>query len=376
MPPRGWAPLLTLDHEQGTAGVYRDRDGLLWLSGGRDGGTMLDDGSPAHEGLDGDLSVAGGRLPPRATKALVRDARGEMQEAATGAEVWLVVLHDHVASPQPVARFHDADGEIVPVPLPDGATSEPVPDADERCPACDAADWHDVRWTQEWAVADAREEMEALRCGRCGHTEQGGGTVVSLEIDDDDTPVTRRLPPDWSEQERREHLGVFERAGFPVYGLSDAWTGERSIGGWGDTRRRLTEIHLDHGSSEPGPHVTVETMRGGEDDWRSDREICVDALSALLDSREEIDLERRSHAALSLWFAASHRRQSERAARAEPSTVAIPVDGRPVDFYLLADGDRWAACGRFGEVAVKITAADVAPSEIELVRIDDPEPYL
>ena len=379
MAPRGWTPLLTLDHEQGTAGVYRDRDGDLWLSGSRHGGTMLDDDTPAREGLNGELTVAGGRLPPRATTALVRDARGEMRPAATGEGVWLIVLPEFTTFGEPIARYHDAGGAIVPTPLPEGAPSEPVPDATEPCPACDAVDWHDMRWPQEWDDEDLGDESEALRCAGCGHTEQRG-TVVQFELhDDDDTPVTRRLPPDWREQERREHLRVFERARFPVYGLSDAWTGPRSMGGWGNTGRRITEVHLHHGPTEigeEGPHVSVETMRGGEEKWQTDREMCLEGLSSLLESPEEIQLGERSHAALALWFSASHRMQSERGYRAEPATATIRVDGRPVDFYLLADGDRWAATGRVRRCGVKITSDGVAPDSVELVTIEDPDPYL
>ena len=377
---RRLTPLLTLDHEHGTAGVFRDRDGAALLSSTGRGGTVLNEHEPAREQIE-EISICGGLLPPGASAALVRDARGAMVPASAGNGAWIARVEAGASFHDPVARFVDEGGTLVPSPLPDGATTAPLPDAADPCPACDAFDWQLVRWTRVW-MDDFTQELEAPRCVRCGYVEQRGVREVSEpEAEEIHVMQGEPLPDDWEERDREERRQALGGVRFPLYGLGPGWRGGRAVGGWGSTGGTTTGIILYHGEilyeQAVGPSVTVESARTERDELRSDREICVDALVTLIaEDEKDRDMGDASSAAVALWFAATERTARERAHSATQGSTTIPVDGKPVAFVLLDGGDRWAACARVGKVVVTVTATGVPLEGLELVRIKDTEPYV
>jgi hypothetical protein len=380
--PRGWTPVLTLDHEYGTAAVYRDaEEGDLILSGtGHPGGSVLQGYEPGHEQVE-DATIAGGLVPPGATAVLVRTAQGDMRPASVGGGAWLARLDGTPFWGGVVARFEDRSGRLVEAPPPDGATTVPLSDAADPCPACDAVEWQLARWRREWIEGEFTEDLEAPRCARCGYIEQLGVRSTS-EAETGGEYTEEELPDDWEEQERAEAREVLANVRFPIYGLSERWAGGRAIGGWGaDSRSGPTNVDLYHGETlyeeVKGPHVVVDTTRAHRHEVRDEVDRCREALAGLFSDEEpDRDLDHASRAAVSTWFAASQRVSSEEAYRATRLAATILVDGKPVEFQLLEAGSRWTACARIGRVFVTITARDVDRSEVELVRIEDTDPYL
>lgn len=382
MSPADWVPVLTLEHERGSTSIFRDARDRHWLGVETHDGTLIESHDPVLIGLDDDAVVVGGVLPPGATEALCRDGRGEMRPARTGSGAWIVCLEEHDMFLEIAALFRDASGALVPRPLPDGATIEGGVDADEACPACAAREWQRVRWTQRWEDEGLEEERSGLRCVSCGQPASDEGFVAIAigettdEAEDGDAAVAAEPPPEWLERTKREGRGAFRKAKFAVYGVA-SWEGPRFYSGSSRSGRRLTSVSLRHGDLYArGPYVDVETSARAED-WRSDRELCRDALaSMLLSGSSAAPGVERSHSAMSLWFAGREREHRERAARAAAATTEIAVDGEPVPFYMLADEGRWTACGRVGAVRIVVSAADVPATAVELATITDPAPYL
>jgi hypothetical protein len=375
----GWVPLLTLDHEDGTAAVFRDADGRHWLSSASHGGTGLEGYEPALEGLEGDAVVVGGLMPPGATEALFRDSRGEMRTAVAGGGAWLAYIDDHDMFAETAALFRDAEGAVVRRPPPAGARSEPIPDANVDCPACGASEWERIAWTHRWEEEDLDEERSELRCVRCGHgTEEGAVSIAGIEVEGDGEPVDEpRIPPEWLERQERAARDTFERAAFPIYGLGAGWEGPRMWGGSSWDSQGIKTVSLCHGDlNARGPRIDVETVAPDED-WRTSRDLCLDALSSkLMDGPGQQLSTESSTAAISLSFTARHREVSERAARAQSATVEIRVDGAALPFYAVSEGDVWAACGAVEGARVVVSAVGVGRDEVELATVTDPGPYL
>jgi len=141
--------LVSVPTGDGTAGVLRDELGAVWLSWRVDGlgGPRLDDYRPGHLGLDGDRTVIGGRLPPRAVGAEVVDDTGRRVTAAVGNGAWLAVLDQPILGPIAPAWCWDADGAAVATPLPADWPRTRVSDAEEPCPACGGTVWDQVTAT-------------------------------------------------------------------------------------------------------------------------------------------------------------------------------------------------------------------------------------
>jgi hypothetical protein len=75
------AVLLTVEHDEGVAGVYRE-DGFHWLSGSLEhGGTRMTAQRFCFEGLR-EAWVYGGFVPADAERVLARDAHGTWSEAS------------------------------------------------------------------------------------------------------------------------------------------------------------------------------------------------------------------------------------------------------------------------------------------------------
>jgi hypothetical protein len=148
-------------------------------------------------------------------------------------------------------------------------------------------------------------------------------------------------------------------APFAVYGLPPSWTGPRYLAGFGTSRprrgpERATGVQLGHGDrhADHGPLLVV-----GIDTEAWPRHGAADLA------------ERLAHAQGAGSVAAP-------GPAPEVQRVAIPVDGQPVPFDLLADGRRWVAQGEVGDLAVTLEGRDLAPASLRLARAGDLAPYL
>jgi hypothetical protein len=180
-----------------------------------------------------------------------------------------------------------------------------------------------------------------------------------LEVADPDRAMRRRT---------REMEAAFRASPFPLYGLPAAWPGVRYLGGWGSRQARgeppvTTNLCLAHGSplTEEGPRLRVE----------------VRPLSGPGQLGEDGPAMRERLAEELHWTATAGVGPPEPSEQGDRDWGAaeIPVDGRPVRFDLLAEGRHWVAVGTVRDVLVVLLGRDLAPAEVELVRVTDVEPY-
>jgi len=170
-------------------------------------------------------------------------------------------------------------------------------------------------------------------------------------------------------RERRQQVERFLAAPFPLYGLPASWAGPRQLAGYGEQQfkgRRPVTVALVLGHGDPladqGPQLQVEVRN------------------------EHVEVERRRRLAEELWWQAAHARDVAEhfdqlaAVRDRPdpawSQVLIPVDGRPVAFWWLAEGRHWVAQGELEDRTVTLHARDLPVGSVELVEVSDLAPYL
>lgn len=378
---RSWLPLVELPYDGGVAAVCRDEgDGSFWLTGdlGR-GGSGLEGFEPGVEGLSGERTVVGGRLPSPASSAAVRRRTGEWFPATVGRGAWIAVLDEPARGGTSVALFRGADGEIVARPVRRRARLEPVVDADEPCPACGRGEWDTIRfrrWFSRRGWGD--DETEGLRCRTCGHQEGGGFFTIYGPVDASDAyeyPEPSEAVERTLDRSRQEAAAAVRDATFALYELDEAWEGPRHVSGWGGgTRRAIGRVSLRHGPFDPteGPVVDVETSV--DPDRLSDDAQVREALESLFFDQDET-WPRKSRAAMQLWHSARERVHRARGARAEVRPVTIPIDGVPTRFTLAEEGELWAAVSQRDEVTITITARGVALTDLALRTLRDPTAY-
>jgi hypothetical protein len=174
----------------------------------------------------------------------------------------------------------------------------------------------------------------------------------------------------------------FRAAPFALYGLPPSWTGPRYLAGFGTRRPRR------------GPERTASVQLGHGDRHASDGPLLVVGIDTEAWPRHgTTDLaERLAHLPPAAGAgpvaapgpvppAAAPIPAGPAGAAAtgpvsEVQRVAIPVDGRPVPFDLLADGRRWVAQGEVGDLVVTLEGRDLAPASVRLARVADLGPYL
>jgi hypothetical protein len=354
--------LVSIEHPGGRVGVVVDADeGELWVSADFDGGgTCLSEYTPGFEMLDHDTIVAGGRLPPGAVEATLIDPRGETRRCAVANGAWVAIVPD--SDPfegVPPVRFADASGAIVTPPLPPEWPREPLPDATDDCPACDAREWDVVTAADGSRGYSGRPSGEmtpsqVLVCRRCGH-EEAIGTVYGGGYADTGVRVTE-------EDTRREWDEAWAGADFPVYGVRGraAW-----LEAWGTGGGVTDTITVGHDDD-----LTVETALVDEEDREPPRLLARHALGA---GSEWPEAPRVSDAATMLWWNARQRERRRAALQATEGECEIQLDGRPVRFATLGHGDRWAASSIDHDPVVTIVArGGVAPEQLELEAISQP----
>jgi hypothetical protein len=202
----------------------------------------------------------------------------------------------------------------------------------------------------------------------------GGGSGRPLA-----TEVLRVVSPGRAvARDHRQQVEWFRAAPFPLYGLPAAWPGPRHLGGWEGGWARgqrpvTTALSLGHGEPpvDQGPQLGVEVRVEHLDPEQ--------AMTVRDGSRRDLAEE--------LWLAAAPQAQDPAeqidrlaAARRRPdpawSQVMIPVDGRPVGFWWLAEGRHWVARAELDDRTLTLHARDLPVEAVELVRVTDLEPYI
>jgi hypothetical protein len=199
--------LVSIEHDDGVAGILRYGE-LACLSGYLgDGGTVLDGYWSSMEGLTGERSAEGGLLPPGAVGAEVVDRSGRRHRAASATGAWLIVLNEATIGDARPVRFLDPERNTVRRPVPVGWAREPQSDFHEPCPACGDHNWErilapDGSGGMRRVAGEALEEppetvpevggdWEAtpwLACTTCGHAETEGITFSAMVKLDDVPP--------------------------------------------------------------------------------------------------------------------------------------------------------------------------------------------
>jgi hypothetical protein len=335
--------------------VGRDARGRVWLGDPRPG-TRLTDYEPGVQGLAGEVTLAGGLLPPEAVAAVVRDRVGKLHEATCANGAWVALLPEPVRGERPLVRFRDEAGELVTVPLPPGVRLEPVSDAREPCPVCEARNWARVvaapcgRYGE-----DGAGRLTAAVCRRCGHEEALGVLYAPLaaEVSDPAAVGTGRVTRDMNAAARSVR--------FPVYGLVEH---EPEVVGYGSHGQEVDRVTLAFGTA--ADRITIETS--AEDPWESPDGLARRALEGLLGERDT-EWPERSQTAVLLWLNGRHRTHAGDAA-AEPATErAVSIDGEPASFTTVSHDNRFAAVGDVNDLRITI-AGHGDPPDLALTALD------
>ncbi len=180
----------------------------------------------------------------------------------------------------------------------------------------------------------------------------------------------------WSRREEE----ALRAAPFPIYGLPPSWEGPRLLGGmaWGGIGRDVgpTELELAHGDPEDPTGLMLRvssSLSRGEPDLPL--ELVRRQLGEWLWQEQKRPPTGLPQEGLREWVRA---RDREFRRRVIPSftPVRIPVDGEPVRFDHLPEGRAWVAVGGTDDLTITLRARNLAVEAVELVRVNDVEPYV
>lgn len=172
----------------------------------------------------------------------------------------------------------------------------------------------------------------------------------------------------------RQEESMFRSSGLPLYGLGSSFLGARTLRGWEGTDDEVTGLGLGHGdpfdAGAPGVEVRVKVRSAFLHAGIGDRGTLARELWHRAHPLPEMSPEN--------FLAAHWEREHELASRPKPvwGTVAITVDGQPVEFQWLAEGEHWVAVRDLDDVFITIWAHGMPPGMVDLVRVHNLEPYV
>ena len=328
-----------------TPGIVRKRTGDLCFTAHvrTGGGVILTDFRPHGNNVEGTTVVAG-RLPPGAEQVVVIDDAGdEYGDAIVREGVWLMVCGEPGFS-EPLVRYTDAAGALVPVPLPPGER-RPVADATDPCPVCG-----EVAWV----------ELEGVCCERCGLHMAASMAIVSFAYDeggggDDEADAEREaVSVAWA----RQLQAALANVAFPVYAVAGM---RPTVAGWSG-HPGIRSVHVAHAVD---PALLLVDSSIERDEWTPPRDRLVGMLQR---HGSEPDL---SAAALQVRFAHSDRDARRRAVRAEVGERHFTIDGAAEPFTFAGAEDAWVGVRDHYGVEVVIQARGVEPETVVLERLAD-----
>jgi hypothetical protein len=328
-----------------TVGVVRTHAGHLLFPGRVDsgGGVVLERWTPQGTTVDDRTVVAGRRLPGVARVVVIDDAGAE-HEATVGEEVWVAVASE-AGFAEPLARFEDAAGALVALPLPAG-DRRAVTDAEAPCPICGSLAWIEIG--------------TRVHCERCGLRVGAGmhfvrfGAVASDAVEDVVEVDGDEEEDDWGSDLEREQAQALARAAFPIYGLLGR---EPQISGYSSGEDGVESVSVHY--AEGDRSVEIETHV--RDHWRPDR--LRESLASMITRSPHRD---GSDAALRVHHTDAQRTARRRAARAERQTRAFVVDGQPEPFTFVAVEQTWLAVREHYGVTIHVSSRGIDPSAIVL----------
>jgi ribosomal protein S27AE len=202
-------------------------------------------------------------------------------------------------------------------------------------------------------------------CPSCGVGFATGPPQVLRKTEQDEESLHRAQQAAFERMREGQRLALVGCA-FAVYGLDDAWTGTRWVGGYGGHDARIDEVVLAHGDPRdrdaalvhvrtavpagPAPESTYRfaTRRLAEAAWR----------------------EGAPHAG------AVHSTFNERDPTAGWSPLAVTVAGEAREFRSIVAPAAWVALADLDGAVVSVTARHVETDDVRLVTVDDLERYL
>jgi hypothetical protein len=353
-------PLVTLAHADGTSAIVRAGDGTLWLvdDGPQGVGTGVRDHRAEVGSIGPERTVAGGRVPDGAVRAVVRDRAGREHGATVGDGAWLALLDQPIRGESPVVRFLDVAGDVVAVPVPAGVETAPVGDAAVPCPACGAVDWgRVVRAPSGRYGEDGAGRPTAALCRRCGHAESLG--VLFAAAPGGGEPDLAAIA-----DARARMADVARTAPFPCFGPAGH---APTLAGYGESDDVVDSVTL--ASTTPAGPLEVTTST--EPLW----EPAAWTARRVLEGLHERDdaWPDGSETAVSLWLAARDRAHAADAAAARDRAVSLSVDGRDTPFAVVVHGDRFAAVAQIGDLTLTVSGRG-APDGLALVPVAGTRP--
>jgi hypothetical protein len=375
----------------GGAGVVRRDDGKIVITQdvSDDRGQPLrgrDDYRPVQTWLDDVRSIVAGLLPTRAVSAEIVDDRGTRVAAAIGGGVYAAILEQPNDGHKPVVCCRDKSGAPVPRPLPDDWTRTPVPDAQERCPACGAVAYDEVlptdgsRGGQGGHGHDGPlDPCRIVVCRHCSHEEGAGSALFRYTSPDDEDEAAKAVRIARHRARARvqkwySDTMTLRGVTFPIY-AAETWPA--TITGSGSSGDDLTELTVGHHAEEnddpftaPDLSITTSIRDAHDTDLRRARRALEMWVHA---DHNHPQSEGLSEAATKLWFAARGRDRRAAAAGASQTEQLITIDGTPQPFLRLsAPTGRWVAVRRHGDLTITIAARDLDRTTLTLEPIPDP----
>jgi hypothetical protein len=383
--------LVSVQTNDGLAGVLRDEDGAMWLSWRTDslGGPRIDSYRPDHLSLPDDRTLIGGRLPPGAVGAEAVDDAGRRITAALGGGAWVTMLDQPIQGPTAPAWCWDASGAPVAPELPADWPRTRVTDANEPCPACGRTVWNEVTPTDDsrgmrsirGAPSPPRrppaddhyagmEPTPFAVCCACGH-EESIGALMRFSSTSDKDAAENKLRFSQAQQRIRDHqreslatvqFQIFTDQGWPA-----------SMSGSGTSDGVVNSVTVQHGTraDRPGPTLRIETAQN--DRHRDSEHAHARAeLDRWLRSKGSDVPTGRSDAGLIIAWRQLDRERRRLAATATRGEVQLRVDGDLEPFCYLRFDDYWVAVRQRTSQTLTIAAQHVDPASLDLRPLRDP----
>ncbi len=382
--------LVSVQTNDGHAGVLRDQDGAIWLSWRIDslGGPRLDDHRPDHLGLPDDRTLIGGRLPRGAVGAEAVDDVGRRITAAAGEGAWIAVLDQPILGPIAPAWCWDASGAPVAPELPADWPRTRVADAHEPCPACGRTVWDEVTPTDDsrgmrsipGAKAPRRPPMHNryagmeptpfVVCCACGHEESIGAMIrFSRSSDEDDAEKQRRVQ-EVQQRIRDDQRQTLATVQFQVF-TDQGWPA--SMSGSGASDDVVDSVTVQHGTraDQPGPTLRIKTAQNDRHHDSEYAQARAELDHWLLSQGSDLPTDRTDASLIVAWR--QHDRERRRlAATATRDEVQIRVDGELEPFCYLRSDHYWVAVRQRASQTLTIAAQHVDPASLDLRPVRDP----